>query len=186
MFGPWLTMVLVCTMVAACAGVPVKATDSVPSVCRNIPGFASPTQLCVTINANHEDTWFTRGSDAPNPQQTISGLSFTGIGQASFGDFSISPDGSWLAVSIAEEGHPSLLFRRLPDSLHGVNESGDLPVIAIYPGDLGIEGWEDNDTLIISSDQDLLRPAEHILLDNERRYIVHLPDGVIRAVSAPE
>jgi len=150
-----------------------------PPNCRDIPGSSHSGQLCVTTTFRHGDVWFVRGSNASGSRQAIAGLSFTHEGQVSFGEFSISPGGSWLAVIIAEEGHPSLLFRRLPPLLHGEDQPDDLPVLAIYPGALGIVGWKDDDRLIIGSDQDLLHErhgGEAVLVLD---YLVHLPDGAI-------
>ncbi|OIQ03003.1 MAG: hypothetical protein COS82_08625 [Zetaproteobacteria bacterium CG06_land_8_20_14_3_00_59_53] len=176
-----VSSLLVSLLLSACAGIQGKTAgmQADPPVCRDIPGFASPAQLCVSIDAGREETWFTRDSGSPGPRHTITGLSFTGNGQASFGDFSISPQGSWLAVTIAEEGHPSLLFRQLMPALRGEADAMQLPVVAIYPGGVSLDEWQDDHTLIIVSDQYLLHPHEHVLLDRERRYAVHLPDGAL-------
>jgi len=176
-----VSVLLVPLLLCACAALQEKPAGmrSDPPVCRDIPNFASPTQLCVLIDVEREETWFTRDSVSLSPHHTIAGLSFTGYGQASFGDFSISPQGSWLAVTIAEEGHPSLFFRQLVAALRGENDTVELPIIPVYPGGLSLDEWQDDNTLIIVSDQDLLHPHEHVLMDRERRYAVHLPDGAL-------
>jgi hypothetical protein len=182
-----LPLLLGCAVLAGCSALKdsPSTAQTDPPVCRDIPSFASPTQLCVTLGARREDTWFTRGNGISSPQQTIAGLSFTQRGFASFGDFSISPQGSWLAVTTAEEGHPSLLFRQLLSALHGKDDLVELPVVAVYPGGLSIGGWKDDDTLIISSDQNLAQYRHGDELGESQSYLVHLPDGAITILTEP-
>jgi len=175
-------MALAGALLAACAAIPAHQPggDS-PIDCRPLP---DETELCLALAASGEDRWSLR--QRGKTAIPLRSLSFTDAGTASFGEFSISPTGRWLAVSIAEEGHPSLLFRSLDAVLEDAGNEPALPLIAIYPGSLRIEGWKNESTLIISSDQNLLRPGEGVLTDGQRRYLVELPEGRIGPASLPE
>jgi len=152
-----------------------------PLNCRPLPGNAFSERLCVLLTANMGDMWFIIGDSAFSRQRYIEGLSFTdnGSGQASFSDFSISPHGTYLAVVIAEEGHPTLLFTRLQQALQGHGESGGLPAIATYPGVIAIESWQDDTHILVRSDQNLVHYRHGGETGDFQDYLVRLPDGTI-------
>ncbi len=152
-----VALLLVAMLLGACASRTVS-THPDPLSCQPIPGHANHERLCVLITANKGDLWFVLGDGKFAQHQLIEELSFTDAGNspASLYEFSISPGGSYLAVTIAEEGHPTLLFVPLQQVLQEHIESWDLPVIATYPGGINIESWKDDEHIIVSSDQDLI------------------------------
>jgi len=171
-----LQLTLAGLLLVGCASLAGDPPDA--SECSKVHGTAALFQLCVSIDRQHADHWFVRRKGIADLK--LEGLSFTDGGLASFGEFSISPLGNWLAVTTADEGHPALKFRQLSVLLDSPEqEQPDTPRIAVYPGGLSIEGWKDDANLIISSDQDLLHRDAQRLLDDEQRYLVHLPDGAI-------
>jgi len=94
---------------------------------------------------------------------------------------SISPEGRWLAVILAEEGHPLLYLYALEAFLH--NDAADLQPITIinpYPGIVRLGPWVDRDTLRIKSDADLLQSSDERETGEEKLYSVHLPDGKLQ------
>lgn len=151
-----------------------------PLQCQTIPASEDNEQLCVMITKNRGDLWFVVGDNAYAPNHYVEGVSFMGDGgAASFGEFSISPGGSYLAVIIAEEGHPTLLLARLQNWLRGKGEPEGLPAIAVYPGSVSIKEWRGDDQLVISSDQDLVHYQHGGELGQPRDYLLHLPDGTL-------
>jgi hypothetical protein len=171
---------MVAAMLTGCAGLGGHAAPAAdnPLQCQPVPG--SGGQLCVAITRNRGDIWLVSGDSEYDETRLLESFScMGGNGAASFGEFSISPGGTYLAVVVAEEGHPFLLFRSIDAILHETAESVPLPTIAVYPGGLSIQGWKSDDQLIVSSDQDLVHYQHGAELEASRDYHVHLPDGRI-------
>ena len=187
--GMHLALLFVAMLLGACATNTNRAMTSHadPLSCQPIPGNTSHERLCVQITRDRGDLWFVSASGGHRQRRLIEGLSFVGgdNGPVSFGDFSISPSGTYLAATIAEEGHPTLLFRSLPQALQGQAESGDLPAISIYPGGISSEGWQSDNQLIVSSDQNLAHYRHGDELGESRNYLVHLPDGKVTSQTMP-
>jgi len=175
--------VLAFSLLGACASKPnaLISTHADALNCQTIPGNENHEQLCVMITANKGDLWFVLGDGEFAHHQFIEELSFSDGGDSpiSVYEFSISPSGSYLAVTVAEEGHPTLLFVPLQQILQEHIESWDLPVIATYPGGVNIESWQSDNQLMVSSDQDLIDYRHGGELREFRDFLVHLPDGAI-------
>ncbi|OIO74653.1 MAG: hypothetical protein AUJ57_01890 [Zetaproteobacteria bacterium CG1_02_53_45] len=152
-----------------------------PLQCQEIPGNEAHERLCLLMTENKGDFWFVAGEDEYSKNRIVEALSFMeeGNGGVSFGEFSISPGGSYLAVIIAEEGHPILLFRQLQNTLQDQDEPENLPGIATYPGSMAIKGWQGDDLIVISSDQDLVHYQHGGEVGESHDYLLHLPDGKV-------
>lgn len=157
-----------------------------PLRCKEIPAAEEGQRLCVMLTRNRGDFWFVTGRDEYAANDLVPELAFMpdGYGAASFGDFSISPHGRYLAVVIAEEGHPTLYIVPLQQILLGAPAVRQLPSLPVYPGSIGLEGWLDDDRLIISSDQDLARYRHGDELIAVRNYVMHLPGGRVTAADS--
>lgn len=151
----------------------------IPLRCQEIPAAEEGQRLCVMLTSNRGDLWFVTGRHEYAANYLVPELSFMpdGYGASSFGNFSISPQGRYLAVVTAEEGHPTLYIAPLQQILLGDHDIKPLPSLSVYPGSIGLEGWLDDDRLIISSDQDLARYRHGDELIAVRNYVMHLPDG---------
>lgn len=152
-----------------------------PLQCQELPGNEAHERLCLLMTENKGDFWFVVGEDEYSKNRIVEALSYMeeGNGVASFGGFSISPAGSYLAVIIAEEGHPVLLFRQLQNILQDQDEPENLPGIATYPGSIAIKGWQSDDMILISSDQDLVHYQHGGEVGESHDYLLHLPDGKV-------
>ncbi|OIO68848.1 MAG: hypothetical protein CO186_08250 [Zetaproteobacteria bacterium CG_4_9_14_3_um_filter_49_83] len=178
------TFALACifaTTLVGCANLSEHTTQALynPLQCQSIPG--SDEQLCVAITRNRGDVWLVSGNSAYGETRLLESFSCMGGGNsaASFGEFSISPGGTYLAVVIAEEGHPFLFFRRMNTILNETEETDPLPSIPVYPGGLTIQGWRTDNLLIISSDQDLAHYRHGAALQASQDYRVYLPEGTL-------
>jgi len=179
--------ILAFSLLGACASKPnaLKTTHADPLNCQAIPGNENHQQLCVITTVNKGDLWFVIGDGKFSQHQLIDELSFSDGSDSpiSLYEFSISPGGNYLAVTVAEEGHPTLLFVPLQRILQEHIESWDLPVIATYPGGINIENWQSDNQLIVSSDQDLIDYRHGGELGEFRNFLIHLPDGTISLLS---
>lgn len=179
-------LMLFLTLLSGCASLHHNEAQAVfnPLQCQPIPGNGDHQRLCVMLTRNRGDLWFVVGDSAYAATDHVAGLSFMGGGNeaASFGDFSISPGGSYLAVTIAEEGHPTLSIAHLQDFLQGKEVSDNLTPIAVYPGTVTIERWLHDNLIVISSDQDLINYRHGDELGEVHEYLLHLPDGAIKAI----
>ncbi len=159
------------------------ASESNPMICQPLPQSVHGEKLCLLMTVNRGDLWFVV-NEKWKSYRLLESLSVFGVPGFSFDKFLISPAGSYLAVSYAEEGHLAIAIYDLPLLLQSTGQVEALTGFSGNPGEAGLHKWQKDDVVILRSHFDLESESyEDSQHEGEYFYAFKLPEGKLRRVS---
>ncbi len=158
--------------------------EQFPMSCQPLPQSEYGEKLCLLMTVNRGDLWFVV-NEKWKSYRLLESLSVFGVPGFSFDKFLISPAGSYLAVSYAEEGHLAIAIYDLPLLLKSTDQVEALTGFSGNPGEAGLHKWQKDDVVILRSHFDLESESyEDSKTEGMYFYSFHLPEGKLERLPA--
>ena len=152
---------------------------NMPLQCKKVPYSTNKEQLCVMITVNHGDMWFFIGNTPYSDHLYVENYSVADGFADVLSDFTISPNGTYLSILSAAEGHPTLSFESMSYLRHGQISTHALPSFSVYPGTIFLDYWLNDHQAVVISDQDLIDYKHGSEIREAQAYLIDLPEGKV-------